>query len=253
MKFSDSLQEGLFLKRYKRFFADIQIGEETITAHCPNTGSMKGCQPEKAPCLFSTSDNPKRKLPYTLEMIKTPTSWVGLNTSLTNKLVYEAWENQTLKPHWSQWDRAQREVKINDSTRLDLVLWNSQKNSTEKIKNKDIHFLDPQCPRFHFVEIKNVSLVENQNAYFPDAVTTRGQKHLQELIELIEAGHTGEIFFVVQRTDAKSFSPADDIDPDYGHWLRTGQEKGLKISAYPCSLSPQEVVIENQPLDIVLE
>ncbi len=251
VKFHKPLQEGLFIKRYKRFFADISFNGKIITAHCPNTGSMKGCQPPQASCFFSTSDNPKRKLPYTLEMIKTSTSWVGVNTALPNKLTYEAWQNQVVN-HWNSFDQAQLEVKINSTTRLDLALWKSTENSTEKIKFQDSDFFSASSPKFHFIEIKNVSLVEEGRACFPDAVTLRGQKHLKELTKLIQSGHTGEIFFVVQRHDAKEFSPADHIDSEYGRLLREGQEQGLKISAYPCHLSSTEIKIQPSPLKIIL-
>lgn len=258
MLFAETLKEGVFLKRYKRFFADIEFEGQTITAHCPNTGSMKGCQTSNSACRFSISNNPKRKLPYTLEMIKTPDSWVGVNTSLPNKLVFEGWEKKQF-PHWSDFNFAQLEIKINPATRLDLVLSSmssmdpSMDQPPKRINPKDYNFFSKKGPRFHFVEVKNVTLVEDECAYFPDAVTERGQKHLIELMSLMEYGHTGEIFFTVQRNDATKFSPAHHIDPKYAQLLYEAHSKGLKVSAYPCLLSATKIELKNEPLPLQMD
>ena len=228
MKFEDPINDGLFLKRYKRFFADIQQGSEVLTAHVPNTGSMKGLLESHVPCRYTTNDDPKRKLKYTLQMLKTKNSWVGVNTHLSNQLVWEAWAEKRI-PHWQAFTHAQKEVKLHAKTRIDMVLWNSLESPDvpEKITTEDF-----SSGKFHFVEIKNVTLAKGSQAQFPDAVTTRGQKHLEELMAVIEQGHTAEIVFTVQRTDCTSFSPADDIDPRYGELLRQGRDSGLLISAY---------------------
>ena len=252
MKFSDPVMEGLFRKRYKRFFADVQLTEsdQEVVAHVPNTGSMKGCLAEDAPCRVTHNNNPQRKLKYTLQMIKTPSSWVGVNTGISNQLVWEAYTEGNIKK-WDKWDFGQREVKITAKSRIDLVLWKKQTGGPTP--DKRLSLSDFPGNRFHFVEIKNVSLAENGQALFPDAVTTRGQKHIQELVELIEKGHSAELVFTVQREDCQSFSPADDIDPEYGRLLRQAAEQGLEISAYPCHLDDSGIQLNTEaPLQLKL-
>lgn len=246
MKFESPLIEGIFLKRYNRFFADVRIGDETVVAHVPNTGSMKGVNVPESPCLVSPATNPERKLRYTLEMIKTPSSWVGVNTSHPNALVYELWQSQKVK-HWQGFDQAQLEVKINKQTRLDLALWKSQ--DAKELKKGKLVSVEPPL---HFVEIKNVSLGENSVALFPDAVTERGQKHITEMMELMDKGFTCEFVFVIQRSDCQVFSPADDIDPEYGDLLRRAHKKGLKISPFICEMSPTGLVLLSEPLAVEL-
>lgn len=244
MKFEVQLQEGTFLKRYKRFFTDIDFNGETIVAHCPNTGSMKGLKEEGYPCLFSTTDDPKRKLKHTLQMVKTPTSWVGVNTALPNKLVMELFTENPL-PHWKQFDKAQAEVKISDKSRIDMVLWNSQEHDVKKwtLKNLDTPL--------HLIEIKNVTLAKGDVAQFPDAVTTRGQKHLEEMMELTEKGFTCEMVYVIQRQDCTKFQTADDIDPDYGKKLKEAIKMGVKVTPILCEMSPTEVKLSHTQLDLI--
>lgn len=251
MKFELPIEEGVFLKRYKRFFADVKRSSESeiLVAHVPNTGSLLGCLLTNSPCRFTLSDDPKRKLKLTLQMIRTPQSWVGINTNLPNALVWEAWEQGKIK-HWQKFAGGQREVKINTQSRIDLVLWKKQEGlgAVQKVSLKDFNQY-----KFHFVEIKNVTLAEKGTAYFPDAVTTRGQKHLSELMELLKTGHTAEMFYVVQRTDCKTFAPADHIDPTYGQLLRQAHKLGLKISAFPCHILKQEIKLNtDQPLNVKL-
>lgn len=245
MKFETPLIEATFLKRYKRFFADVEINGKVEVAHVANTGSMKGCLQAGAPCLVSPAKDPDRKLRFSFEMIKTPTSWVGVNTSLPNKLAFELWQNQTYKP-WTHFDRGQMEVKINSETRLDMAFWKSKDFAAEKLSWKEIK------PPLHFIEIKNVTLAENGTALFPDAVTERGQKHLTEMMNLIDQGYTCEIVFMVQRTDCTQFSPADDIDPEYGELLRKAKKKGVLITPFSCDLSPTDVRLNPQPLKVKL-
>ncbi len=241
MKFSQKLQEGIFLKRYKRFFADIEFQGQTLVAHLPNTGSMKSANNPGQLCLFSTSDNPERKLKYTLEMIRSPEgSWIGVNTATPNTVMKETLQSVVGRgkevvgsfAHWAQFDEVKPEYKISAETRLDFVL---------KKKNSD---------KMHFIEVKNVTLGENKVAKFPDAVTERGQKHLRELMALIEQGHTAEIVFTVQRHDCGMFSPADEIDPEYGKLLREAYEKGMRVSPLVVDLSPLEVSLSETKLPL---
>ena len=238
MKIELPVQEGTFKKRYKRFYADIDYQDETITAHVPNTGSLKGCLEEGQACRFSVSDDPKRKLPYTLLMVKSPSSWVGVNTNLANHLVWEAYQAGHL---WKTFKGGQKEVKISDKSRIDMVVWKpkGELKADQKISREDF-----ANSKFHFVEIKNVTMCEEGTAKFPDAVTTRGQKHIDELVELLEQGHSCEFVFVVQRQDAKVFKPADEIDPVYGRKLREAKKKGLKITALACKMKKNEVQID---------
>lgn len=243
MRFEKPLLEGKLLKRYKRFFADVELNGEVVVAHVPNTGSMKGCAEPGSLCLLSPASNPERKLKYTLEMVKTPSSWVGVNTGHPNHLVRELWESKTLS-HWQEYDGGQLEVKISKETRLDMALW---KNSQDRVlKNGKLTSIEAPL---HFIEVKNVSLAENGTALFPDAVTERGQKHLRELMELIEQGHSCEIVFVIQRQDCRKFSPADDIDPEYGKLLREAHKKGLRITPLSCQLSNDSLKLEPTPLE----
>jgi len=218
MKFTDPVREGQFLKRYKRFFADVRLDQEVVVSHVPNTGSLKSCLFADAPCVVTMSSDPKRKLKATLQFVRTPTGWVGVNTQLPNTLVYEAWENKTIS-HWREFSEARPEVKISADSRIDLVL--------------------SRADRHHYVEVKNVTLTDGRGtAQFPDAVTTRGQKHLRELMQLREQGHGAEIVFVVQRQDCDSFAPADEIDPEYGRLIREAHDKGVLVSAYACDINP---------------
>ncbi len=243
MRFEKPLSQGIFQKRYKRFFTDIEFEGETITAHCPNTGSMMGLIDPGLPCLFSTTDDPKRKLKYTLQMVKAKNSWVGVNTALPNKLVTELFEKNPL-PHWKKFDRLQAEVKINDKSRIDLVLWNSKDHPNIKKWNAK-NLLAP----LHLIEVKNVTLAEEGVALFPDAVTTRGQKHLDELMVLVKKGFTCEMLYVIQRTDCKLFKAARKIDPDYAKKLHEAKEMGVRITPLPCSMTKKDVTLLNEQIN----
>lgn len=244
MKFESKLGEGIFLKRYKRFFADLVVDGKTVTAHVPNTGSLKTCNAPDSPCRFTHTDDPNRKLKYTLQMIKTPSSWVGVNTSLPNKLVKELFESSK-RNEWKKFDRLQSEVKISAESRIDIVLWNSKDHpDTETWKAGKL-----KSP-MRLIEIKNVTLAEGSVAMFPDAVTERGQKHLHELMAYMKKGYECELVFVIQRQDCKSFSPCDDIDPEYGTLLRQAVNEGLIITPLVCSLSDDEIVLENKVLKL---
>ncbi|MBT6337996.1 MAG: DNA/RNA nuclease SfsA [Desulfobacula sp.] len=226
------LTSGILIQRYKRFLADIRLETgEKVTAHCPNSGSMKGCAIPGSPVWLSTSLNPKRKYKYTWELIKTPETMIGINTLVPNKLVKQSIENDLIK-ELSGYDQVKAEVKTSSHTRLDLLL---EKESKEK------------C----YVEIKNCTLVEEGIAMFPDAVTTRGQKHLDELEHLVSQGHRGVIFFLIQRMDAKLFKPADMIDKIYAQKLKKVVANGVEIVVKDTSIDTKLISIRNAvPVDL---
>ena len=204
---------GTLIKRYKRFLADVQLESgKIVTAHCPNTGSMQGCCEPGRPVYLSRHDNPKRKLKYTWQLIAMPASLVGINTLVPNRLVFES-INAGLVPELSGYENVQREVRIGDHSRIDLMLTDASNG---------------RC----YVEIKNCTLVSDGIAYFPDAATARGLKHLNELVELTASGFRTVMFYFIQRMDASVFKPADHIDPAYSRQLRRAAEHGIEILAY---------------------
>lgn len=238
MIFQTPLQQGEFLKRYKRFFADVRIGSDTLTIHVPNTGSLKTCLFEGADCSYSPTSDPKRKLKGTLQFLKTPTSWVGVNTALPPVLLLEAWEKKLI-PHLKAFSFAKKEIVVTAGTRFDLVFAPEE----EALKQKS---------QLHFVELKNVTMAEGRVALFPDSVTTRGQKHLKELMKLKNKGFGAEICFVVQREDCDAFSPASEIDPDYARLLEKAASAGVLVHAYACRIDPSGG-IELNPKPLVID
>ena len=211
------LVRGILIKRYKRFLADVKLDNgKVVTAHCPNTGSMKGCCESGQPVYLSVHDNPKRKLKYTWELIEMPTSLVGVNTLVPNRLVYQAAEAELIS-ELAGYGLVEREVKTGAESRIDLRLSNGPEDC---------------C----YVEIKNCTLVEENIARFPDAVTKRGLKHLNELDNLVRSGHRCVMFYFIQRMDADVFEPADQIDPDYGYGLRQAVKHGVEVLAYDVSI-----------------
>lgn len=226
MKFLQPLIPGNLIKRYKRFLADIQLESgKIITAHCPNSGSMLSCSDPGMDVLLSFHENPKRKYAYTWEMVKVNSVWVGINTMLPNKLVAEAIELGKIK-ELAGYDKIFKEKKVSANSRLDLMLQRK----------------DETC----FIEIKNVTLMENQAALFPDAVTSRGTKHLQELIKLKLAGNRAVIFFLIQRIDCELFKPADNVDPVYGQSLREAFAFGVEILPYRAFVFPHEIFLDRK-------
>lgn len=216
-------QFGILVKRYKRFLADIQLEDEQIlTVHCPNSGSMKGCSTPGSRVVISQSANPKRKYPWTLEMIRENGVWIGVNTSLTNKIVREGIENSTIDD-FGIIESIQPEVKVSEQSRLDFLL------RTERGKV--------------YVEVKNCSLAENGAALFPDAVTKRGAKHLLELERLRAQGNQAAVLFCVQRSDAEYFVPAEKIDPEYAKILYSVHAKDVKVLAYQADVQPESVTL----------
>ena len=204
---------GKLIKRYKRFLADVLLDNgDTVTAHCPNTGTMKACSEPGRKVYLSYHDNPKRKYKYTWEIIEMPASLVGVNTMIPNRLVYHSIKTGQVET-FAGYDEIKAEVKVGEKHRLDLMV---SKNGSAP------------C----YIEIKNCSLVENGTACFPDAVTVRGKNHLVELQRLTASGNRTMMFFLVNRMDAKIFKPADHIDPSYGKELRKASQNGVEIMVY---------------------
>lgn len=227
MIFKKSLLQATMIKRYKRFFADVRLNGQIVTAHCPNTGSLKSCWQEGLAAYVSESDNPERKLKYTLEITESPTgALVGVNTSWPNKLVKLAFEEKQIKD-WLSFVDFKSEVKISAETRLDAVLTN--KNGKQR-----------------FIEIKNVTLVHDRVAQFPDAETTRGQKHLRELMALRKQGHQAEIVFAVQRNDFDRFEAAKAIDPEYAKLLEQARLEGVIVRVLKFNVSQKEIRLEDE-------
>ncbi|MDL2268426.1 DNA/RNA nuclease SfsA [Desulfosarcina sp. OttesenSCG-928-A07] len=204
---------GILIRRYKRFLADVRLENgETVIAHCPNSGSMATCATPGRPVYLSISDNPRRKLRYTWEMIQMPTSLVGVNTQVPNRLVAQA-VAQGLVPELSGYTDVRREIRVGEHSRIDIGLAAPDRRP---------------C----YVEVKNCTWVENGLATFPDAVTLRGQKHLMELQALVKSGCRCVMFFLIQRMDADRFAPADNMDPEYGRKLREALHHHVEILVY---------------------
>ena len=226
MKFEKKLLQGTLIKRYKRFFVDIKHENRTIIAHCPNSGSMLGLLKKGNKVWFSKSDNPKRKLKYTLQIIKDNDTLVGINTHLTNKIVLESLKKKKIK-ELKKFTDIKAEVKFSDNTRFDFFISNDRE----------------KC----FLEVKNVTLLRKENiAEFPDAITSRGKKHLNELINAKNKGYKSYILYLIQRDDCKLFKIAKDIDADYEKTFNHAIKNGVKILCYDCKLSDEEIRINNQ-------
>ena len=230
MKLPQPLLEGCLLRRYQRFLTDVELADGcVVTAHTPNTGSMKQCAVPGHRVLLSSSDNPKRKLPYTLELIEVNGHWVDTHTHRTNRVVEEGLRQGAIAPLAGYQVRAEYPF---GASRLDFML----ENEREKV----------------LVEVKNVTLCcEPTVACFPDAVTTRGQKHLRELMAARQQGYRTVIFFLVQRGEAEAFTPVDAIDPDYGRLLRQAAACGVEVMAYRSLVTPTENRV-GPPLSVLL-
>ena len=226
MKFNETLISGEFIKRYKRFFVDVKIGKEEVVAHCPNTGSMMGLIKKGNKVWLSKSNNPKRKLKYTLQIIEDQNTKVGINTHLTNKIVFDALSKRKIK-NFKNLDKIQQEVRFGKNTRFDFLI-------TEKNKKT-------------FIEVKNVTLSrQNDIAEFPDAITSRGLKHIQELLKAKKKGFEIYLFFVIQRNDCSKFELAKDIDPEYCELLLKAVKKNLKILCYDCKFSTKRIQLNRE-------
>ncbi len=223
MLFDQELKQGTLIRRYQRFLADIKLPDgSTITIHCPNSGSMRSCSDPGSPVCYSRSGNPKRKYPHTLEMVHNGSTWIGVNTARTNAIVAEALESGLID-ELRGFETMKREVKTSDTSRLDLMLEKDGKKT--------------------YIEVKNCSLVQDGKALFPDAVTARGTKHLQELARLVSEGHGGVILFLVQRRDALRFAPAAAIDPLYAATLAQVRRAGVLAMAYQAEVTPEKIEV----------
>ena len=232
MKFSKRLIKGKLIKRYKRFFADINIKNEIITAHCPNTGSMMGLLDQNNVVWISKNNDPKRKLKYTLEIIKAKDNLVGVNTHLANKIVYEGLSNNLINEFMNS-DSIKPEVYYNKNTRFDFLVNKNNQN--------------------HFIEVKNVTLFRTNNvAEFPDAVTSRGSKHIKTLIEATEKGYKSYVLFLVQIQNIENFQIAKDIDKIYYENYLLAKKDGVQFLAYRCNIDTNNITIEKK-LNIINE
>jgi sugar fermentation stimulation protein A len=221
MRFSDRLIRGTLIKRYKRFLADVRLADgRIVTAHCTNTGSMIGCNKPGSIVYISRSTKEGRRLPFTWELVRSGKTWVGINTLHPNRLVAESIEMGVIR-ELQGYHTIRREIITSRGTRLDLRLEGSH--------------------GFCFIEVKNVTLALAGAAAFPDAVSERGTKHLKELIRLRELGHRAALVFVVQRGDCSYFRPADEIDAQYGLWLRRAVGAGVEALAYRAQVNAKEV------------
>ena len=215
--------EGRLVRRYKRFLADVELADGTlVTAHCPNTGSLLGCQEPGSLVVLRDSQDPGRKLRYTFQSIRIGRGLVNVDTGLPNAVVAEAVERGQV-PELAGYDTLRREVKYGANSRIDLLLENRGGG--------------PRC----YVEVKSTTLARGRTARFPDAVTERGRKHLVELSAVVAAGERAVQFFFVSRGDVSRFAPADDIDPAYGQALRAAAAAGVELVAYSTRVRPDRL------------
>lgn len=229
MRFVPPLEQGTFRRRYQRFFADVELpGGEQLSLHCANTGSMHNCQIAGSPCWFSRSDDPRRKLPGTLEIVTSGDGRrAGVNTGRANALAEEAIAAGRIGP-LRGYERIRREVRYGaEGSRIDLLLEGGGE----------------PC----YVEVKSVTLsLGDGRAAFPDAVTRRGAKHLRELEAMAAAGARAVLLFCVQLSDVEVVVPADAIDPDYGEALRRARRRGVEVLAWGCRVAPDEIAITHE-------
>jgi sugar fermentation stimulation protein A len=226
MEFTKSLIKGKLIKRYKRFFVDVKINKEIVTAHCPNTGSMKGLLDEGNDVYVLKNDDPKRKLKYGLEIIKAQKNLVGVNTHMANKIVNHGLKNNLIKELKNN-NQIKAEVFFNKETRFDFLV--------EKKNQKS------------FIEVKNVTLFRDEKtAEFPDAITSRGSKHLLTLIDAIKKGYKSYLIFLVQIQNMEYFKIAKDIDNEYYENYLKAKKAGVNFLAYRCKISSKEILIEKK-------
>lgn len=223
MRFETPLQRGTLIARYKRFFADVRLETgETVVAHCPNPGAMLGLCDPGLPVWLSRSDDPKRKLAHTLELVRVADGLVGVNTMHPNRIAFEAIAGGRV-PELAGASAMRREVRYDQDSRIDILLEHDEGRRT-------------------FVEVKNVHLLRRPGlAEFPDCATARGVKHLKALQRVVEAGDRAVMLFVVQASGCSLFDTADDIDPTYGAALREAALRGVDVLVYDCHLSPEAI------------
>jgi sugar fermentation stimulation protein A len=225
MLLPDSCQIATLIKRYKRFLADVTLKDgTTMTVHCPNSGSMRGCATLGSPVVISRSDNPKRKYPWSLEMVQEQGVWIGIHTGRTNHLVHEALKAGVIT-EFGHITEIRPEVKVSSKSRLDFLIESDLGRS--------------------YLEVKNCSLAEDGIAYFPDAITSRGAKHIQELLLLAEQGFGAAVLFCVQRSDASRCTPAAHIDPVYAQAVAAASKQGVRFLAYQAEVTPKEITIRH--------
>jgi len=226
MQFTNSLIKGKLIKRYKRFFVDVKLKNEIVTAHCPNTGSMKGLIEQGNEVFLLKNNDPKRKLKYGLEIIKANKNLVGVNTHMANKIVNHGLKNNLIKELMNN-HKIKPEVFYNKETRFDFLI--------EKKKQK------------YFIEVKNVTLFrDKKTAEFPDAITTRGSKHLLTLIDAIKKGYKCYLIYLVQIQNMEYFKIAKDIDNEYYKNFMIAKKAGVNFLAYRCKISSKEIVVEKK-------
>ena len=222
MKFTNTLIKGKLIKRYKRFFVDIKVNNSILTAHCPNTGSMMGLLDQGNEVWVTKNDNPNRKLKFTLEMIKVNKNLIGVNTHRANRIVEHGLKNKLFK-EFKFVKKIKPEFKFSSDTRFDFL-----------------------CDK-NIIEVKNVTLTRNKElAEFPDAITTRGSKHLLKLIDSKEKGYKPFVLFLTQIQGIKNFRIAKDIDKDYYQNYLSAKKAGVKFMAYRCTLNSKEIKIEKK-------
>jgi sugar fermentation stimulation protein A len=227
-------QEARLLRRYKRFLADVETAEgDVLTVHCPNPGSMRGLLLEGAPVRCSSSDDPRRKLRHTLEMISIRRTWVGLHTGRANAVVRAALEAGGV-PELSEYRALRGEVAAGGGSRFDFRLEDHPSGAPDA-----------------WLEVKSVTMAEGRLARFPDAVTERGRRHAIQLGERAKRGERAVLLFLVQRGDCQAVEPADDIDPAYGKALRAAVSQGLEVQALRARVSPTRIRVEG-PLPVLL-
>ena len=226
MEFTKSLLKGKLIKRYKRFFVDVNLNKEIVTAHCPNTGSMKGLLDDGNEVYLLKHDDPKRKLKYGLEIIKAKKNMIGVNTHRANKIVHHGLKNNLIKELKSN-EKINSEVFFDKETRFDFLI---EKNGQKS-----------------FLEVKNVTLNRDKKiAEFPDAITTRGSKHLLALIDAIKKGYKSYLIFLVQIQNMEYFKIAKDIDNEYYENYLKAKKAGVNFLAYRCKISLKEILIEKK-------
>ena len=226
MNFENKLISGQFVKRYKRFFVDVKIDGKIITAHCPNTGSMYGLLKKGNKVWLTKSNNPNRKLKYTLQIIEDEKTKVGVNTHLTNKIVLEALQNNLIK-EFDKKIEIKPETKFGINTRFDFLI---TKNNLKL-----------------FIEVKNVTLSRKKGiAEFPDAITARGLKHIKELIKAKQKGYKIYMLYLIQRNDCNFFKIAGDIDPEYSDSLSKAVKKKLNVLCFDCKFSPKGIKLNQK-------
>jgi len=234
MHWPEPLIPATLIARYKRFLADVELENGTVlTVHCPNSGSMKTCSEPGRPVMISDSGNPRRKLRHTLEMIRMGRTWVGVNTANPNRAV-AGFVRRSRIPELEGYGEVRREVPYGEEnrSRIDLLLEHPERGP---------------C----YVEIKNATYRVGEHAAFPDAVTTRGRKHLEELIGVVKAGQRAVMFFFVGRADCGRLRTADEIDPAYGEALRRARDAGVEILAYRFRFNRRRIELDRRlPLDV---